>query len=150
MGTIRHAQSEDLDALSEIGTKFLQYSRYGKMVDPSSDDIRDGIKVMLDHGCVVVAEVDGKVVGAIGGTPVNLWFSRTTPVVAELAWWVNEEYRNGSIGVKLLWAFEDWAQSIGARAICLSDLALEDGAPVSKILSKLGYSMVEQAHIKEF
>lgn len=147
---IRNAQIEDLDALSAIGSKFLQYSRYSKMVDPSSDDIRDGIRVMIDHGCVMVAEIDGEVVGAIGGTPVNLWFSRSTPVVAELAWWVNEEHRNGSIGVKLLWAFEDWAQSIGARAICLSDLVLGDGAPVSKILSRLGYSMVEQAHIKEF
>jgi len=106
-----------------------------------------------DARLVVVAEAvsvggKGEIIGGIAGLTSPLWFSPQVLFAVEIAWWVREDHRGGTAGIKLLRAFEGWAKSIGCKAVCLSDLIINNTSPAGALFGKLGYSVLERSHIK--
>lgn len=146
---VRPATDRDLGAIALMGARFLAASPYADFVQTEHADLVDRLrKLLADNGVAFVAEVDGEVRGAIVGRLSSLWFAASC-VAIELGWWVDQDLRGGTVGVRLLWAFEDWARSQGATAVALSDLVSQGETPSGLLFERLGYRMVERAHVKE-
>lgn len=147
-GEVRRATVADIDALIEMGRAFLAYSAYGKSVPFDRDQMAIGLCSILDSGVIFVAEKDAKIIGCIVGIMNGLWFAKDTKVAAELAWWVAPEYRGGRLSIKLLREFERWGVEQGVKHIVMSDMVIDGEMPVARLFEKLGYALVERAHMK--
>ena len=145
---IRVAGVPDVDAIVAMAGPFLNYSHFTEYTEIELDDIVFGICYLIDNGIIFVAEKEDEIVGCICGMITNLWFARNTKVAAELGWWVNEEHRGSTASMRLLQAFENWAKEQGVKAITMSDLVIDGQTPTGQIYKKLGYELVERAHVK--
>lgn len=141
MYKLRNATIDDLPNCLVCAKKFVDF--YGLEWDRIT--VLHNLTTLISSGVFIIAEVDDTVVAGIGGiTTKNMWNSKQD-LFQELFWWVDEEYRSGSLAIKLLKTLENQAPE-GALLV-LSVL------PKSNIkeetLSKLGYSLREQAYTKD-
>jgi len=150
MTVVRRATREDAAQLAEMGERFIAATAYGELIAPTEQDMVLGLERVIEQGCVFVADRGGKFVGAIVGVQSCVWFSPSTPIVVELAWWVDEEARGSPCGVRLVLALEGWAREQGARFCAMSDLVgLAAPSPAAEILPRLDYVLCERTHAKE-
>jgi hypothetical protein len=141
---------DDVSALSAMGTRFVRLASYGRHMLSSKEEIAIGLRRMLEQGAVGwVAVVDDKIVGALIAALAPVWWSPSILVGAELAWWVEEEHRGGMTAVRLERMFEAWAIAKGAMFAAMSDLVVDGKDTAGPLLERLGYQMVERAHIKK-
>lgn len=145
---IRQAEIRDIDALADMGMRFLAYSAYSDIANPSREDLIKSICQVFDTGVIFVSDVEGEITGALSGILTELWFAPGVRVAAELAWWIDEQHRGSIAAVGLLRAFENWAQENGAKAISLSDLKVDDAYPAAPLFQRLGYEVAERAHVR--
>ena len=145
---IRIATVEDAAVLTAMGRDFLQYSEY-RNVQVTDEQMQAGIAQIIAFECSFVAEMDGRVIGAILGVTGPLWFAAHVRTAIEMAWWVDPAYRTTSAGIRLLKAFEDHARRIDVQYIAMSDLVVQGDMPVARLLGRMGYSVTERMHTKE-
>ena len=145
---IREAAETDLDAIAEMGVKFSAYTAYAQHMNPTKEQLFNAFKTLIEIGKIFVAEIDGKVVGFIACLVHPSWFSQTTLIAMEMAWWIEEAHRGGVSGIRLVKAYEEWAKQMGASFICMSDLMSDGNAGLGNMLERLGYSMTERTHMK--
>jgi len=146
---VRQATEQDIDQLTAMARDFIGYSAYGTMIEPSDDDIRTGISTIVRSGGMFVAEVEGKVVGAIAGAIAPMWFAPSILCAIELAWWVEPAHRMTRIPFRLMAALEVWAKDAGAKFLCMSELVVDGETPIAKMLARMGYVNTERSHVKE-
>jgi hypothetical protein len=145
---VRDATAADLDAIADMGVKFSAYTAYAKHMTPTKEELLAAFQTLLSVGKIFVADIDGKVVGFIGCLIHPSWFSPTTRIAMEMAWWMNEDHRGGVSAIRLVKAYEDWATSMGASFICMSDLIIDGNPGIGNMLGRLGYTMTERTHMK--
>lgn len=145
---VRRATVMDIDVLIEMGRGFLAYSAYGQSVPFDQDQMARGLCAVLDAGVIFVAEKDGEIIGGIAGCMSALWFSPSTKIATEMAWWMKPEHRGSKLAIKLLREFERWGKERGASHVVMSDLVIEGGTPAGQLFEKLGYVLVERSHVK--
>jgi GNAT superfamily N-acetyltransferase len=146
---VRQANEQDIDQLTAMARDFIGYSAYGTMISPSDDDIRTGISAIIRSGGMFVAEVDGKIVGAIAGAIAPMWFAPSIPCAIELAWWVDPSHRMTRIPFRLMATLETWAKDAGAKFLCMSELVVDGETPIARMLARMGYINTERSHVKE-
>lgn len=149
---IRHATIEDIPKLVECGSRFLQYSPYGRYdVEYSFESSQEFLEGILanDNGVIIVMDHDGVIAGGLVGLLNCAWFAPGVVTAHELAWWVDPEHRQGVEGIKLVKEFERWAKEKGAKFVTLTDLIIGEEYPVGKLIGRMGYKEIERAHIKE-
>lgn len=169
---LRLATSDDKPRLIEMAARFLIESRYGADFDHKAtpDKIADLIENVLVLGAIVVATaplpepwtVDPcdacyGVDSCCGDCPccprlvgmlaiVAIPHPMTGQIYAEeIAWWVEPDYRGGTLGPKMLRAAEDWATTNGANVI---KMVAPAGSTVGSFYERIGYTPVETAFIK--
>ena len=145
---IRIATVEDAAVLTAMGRDFLQYSEY-RNLEVTDEQMQAGIAQIIAFECSFVAEMEGRVIGAILGVTGPLWFAAHVRTAIELAWWVDPAYRTTSAGIRLLKAFEDHAHNLNVQYIAMSDLVVQGDTPVARLLGRMGYSVTERMHTKE-
>ena len=89
-------------------------------------------------------ESDGVVVGGILGVVAEMWASYDRSAT-EIAWFVDKQYR-GRGALKLLRAFEYWAESKDADYITVADI--QGIANLEPLYKRKGYSKVETSYSK--
>ncbi len=146
---IRQATEDDLTAIAHMGVKFIGYTEYRSVINASLENIVVSLRAVMQHGAIFVADIDGAVRGFIAATLHPAWFSPDTKIAMEMAWWMDEQYRNGTAGVRLVQAYEKWARESGASFVCMSDLIVNGEAPLSGLLPRMGYRLTERTHMKE-
>jgi GNAT superfamily N-acetyltransferase len=149
MTQVRRGTIEDIDALVDMGGRFFAFSAFSEFVPFDPDAVRAGLIALLDGGVVFVAEREHQIVGGIVGAMTSVWFNPDARTATELGWWVDEEHRTTSAGIKLYRAFEAWAKEQGAHAIVMSDLVIRGVAPAENLFMKLGFTTVERSHVKK-
>lgn len=145
---IRMATIEDAAVLTAMGRDFMQYSEY-RNIQVTDEQLQAGIAQIIAFECSFVAEMDGRVIGAILGVTGPLWFAAHVRTAIELAWWVDPAYRITSAGIRLLKTFEDHARHLDVQYIAMSDLVVQGDTPVARLLGRMGYSVTERMHTKE-
>lgn len=150
MYTIRQAHIDDVPVLAMMGEKFYQYSAFKNYVPYDVESAASKLAQLLLTGFLYVAEHDEDgIIAGLAGTMTTVWFNNGLPVASEMAWWVEEKHRKSPVGIRLYKAFEKWAFDRGVTTLIMSDLVIEDQAPADKLFKKMGYSVVERAHIKK-
>ena len=145
---VRLATTADLDAVADMGAVFIARTRYAWFVNPTHDELRSTLTLLLEHGRIWVAEIDGVVCGFLAAVLQPVWFSPRNRVALETVWWMDETHRGRPEGVRLLLEFERWAKAEGAQAICMSDIVLEGDSAAERILARLGYQVTERTFVK--
>ena len=93
----------------------------------------------------IVKEGKGFIVGLI--SPAFLEPNKI--MVQELAWFVEKEYRNTSVAIKMLKEFEQTAIAEGADIVNMAMLEVLNSDKMDKIYRKLGYKLFETHYIKD-
>lgn len=145
---VRRGTTEDIDALVEMGGRFFTYSAFSGFIKFEKEAARASLNVLVDTGIILVAVHDDQIVGGIAGVIAPIWFNQGARTATELAWWVDDEFRCTSAGIKLYRAFEQWAKAQDVDAIVMSDLIVSNSAPAEKLFQKLGFTTVERSHVK--
>lgn len=147
---IRPAGPDDLDELISLGESFFAYSPYAAEVKYDAESVRATLLSAMGNAgaTVMVAEHDGKIVGGMVGVMTVLWFNRGVPIASELAWWMDPNHRAGRVGLSLFRKFEEWAKSMGAQLLVMSEFGDEHNRRVARLFEKLDLKCVEHSHFK--
>lgn len=146
---IRVATIEDIDELSSMSGRFIAYAPHAKALDVCEADWRAAIAMVIEHGRVFVAQIDGVIVGMLMAVCTPSWFAPKTLVATELAWWMDPEHRGGMSAIRLVKAFEQWAKQSGASVASMCELVIEGQPPVGEMIERMGYAPSERTYMKE-
>lgn len=99
-----------------------------------------------DNMIIFISEKDGEITGAIVCIITEMYMSNTV-IASDLAWFVSKDLRGTPTSIKLLKTFEKWGKSKGADYLGMADI--EGIGNLSKLYSRLGYSVTETTYLKE-
>ena len=145
---IRDATQDDDHAIFEMARQFVAFAPYSDIFTTTDEELRVTIKHFIETTKTFVAEVDGKVVGMLCAVLTPVWYAPSHKAAVELAWWVDPEHRKGMSGIRLVQAFEKWAEDQGASMVSMSNLEVGDNGLVANMLNRFEYRMSEQTHTK--
>ncbi len=137
---IREATEADIHALVTLGMAFLRESVYAAHIGENPAQAEKVARYLLEHpdGAVLVADVDGSVVGMIGLMVVPHLFSGEL-TAGEVFYFVSPEHR-GSAGVRLLGGAEAWAKEHGAAQMQM----IAPTARVCEFYERMGFTEIER------
>jgi GNAT superfamily N-acetyltransferase len=141
---VRPATHADIPEIIRMGRAFWAQTPYSA-IPYCPDSIAETCLAMLANNLLLMAEVDGKVAGAVGAVASPLYANKSVLVGAELFWWVEPEHRNSGVGKLMLSAIEDAARAAGVyrfSMMAFDDIEVEKAAA---IYSRVGYSPTERS-----
>lgn len=141
--SIREANEQDLDHITELGSRSLQDGPYAGIIDDVPAQARKCALWVMQAGKILVAEEAGRVVGLLGFIVTPQFFSGELHG-AEIMWYLLPEYRQSLIAVILLRASERIAREMGAKSMVFA--APNDD--VARMYELLGYSKLETNYRK--
>lgn len=146
MTNVRKSTLEDLSTLCTLVHKFILYSPYTSLVNNTTvDTLITSILNTTDNTKVILTYEDTEgIKGFIAGFTTPFIYGSILQA-SELAWWVEPEYRNSSIGDNLLSSFEQWATDAGASIVCMSSL----NDKLDMYYEKNGYKFYEKTYMKQ-
>lgn len=142
---IRPARVEDIPTIIEKGKRLHDESSYVH-VTYSPERAEALCKLLILAGFIVVAEIDGEVVGAMLGDVYTPWYT-TDLVGIEYSLYIEPEHRNGLIAVKMVRAWEKWCTAMGAKQL-RPGVGTGDKNAAGLYLA-LGFSQVGQFFVKD-
>ena len=105
-----------------------------------SEKLTAAINSALHTGVVVVAEIDGKIAGSIGGMQTTDWWS-SEKYLADMFYFVYKEHRTSKIAVKLIKSFLKIAREAKIKTK-LGHVYTGDGDRKDNFYERLGLSKV--------
>src|SRR5690606_18055436 len=102
----------------------------------------------LAQGLLLVAEIDGQLVGFIGAIAAPMPLQRAVPVAAEQFWWVEEAARGSGAGRLLLEGIEDAARQLGLRYLAMAAFEGLKIESVARLYARTGYVASERTFVK--
>ena len=102
-----------------------------------SEKLTSAINNALHRGVVVVAEIDNKIVGSIGGVETSDWWS-SEKYLADLFFFVYKEHRQSTIAVKLIKSFMEIGKKANMK-MKLGHVYSGDGDRKDKFYERLGF-----------
>ena len=141
---IRLATKEDLPMLLRMGELFFNASGYSDITSFNKSDTKELLTTLIDLETLVT---DGKS-GMLGFVMFPIFMNKKTIMSQELFWWVDEDARGTSTGIKLLKAAEQISKDNGATVMNMLSLEDLEGEKVNKMYSRLGYKRKEQSYMR--
>ena len=145
---IRHATKKDVNELTSLVQSFIRDSVYGKWPFNTGRTAYILDNIIGDELVFAqVVEIDNKIVGFfIGQTQTNEWVD--CEIAVDLGFYIKEEYRIGTWGVRLIKNFEAWAKT-NSDLIKLSVFAGVANDRTSTLLNKMQFLSAGTIHKKE-
>jgi GNAT superfamily N-acetyltransferase len=145
---IRKATAQDIPACVEMGRLFHAESGVADLVPFDADSVRGVMEKLVDggDGVLLVAELEGQLIGMTSGIAYPHYFNQAKKAAQELFWWVLPEKRGGTAGVRLLTALEHWAKDVGASTLTMICLPID--SPAESIYARTGYRPIERSFMK--
>jgi GNAT superfamily N-acetyltransferase len=100
-----------------------------------------------DESVVLVADENG-VVGMLGAMIYRHYFNLSHITGNELFWWIDPEYRHGSLAMRMFRALEEWAAQSGAHSFTVGALHAQSPEKLSRFYDRNGYSPLESTYTK--
>lgn len=145
---IRKATHDDVPRIVEMSRRFYATTSYAAMVPMADGDVEDIAAMLIDTGVMLVAEVDGQVVGMVGLAVMPFTFNRSARIAAEVVWWVEPEAQGAGVGQALLAAVEPACVAAGVH--CIQMMILATSPPQAAALyERDGYRHSETSFTKE-
>lgn len=101
---VRYADLKDFDRIMAMMINFANSAPVDDYHNPEYNDrgVRHYLSILLQSGTVIVGEIDGKLQGMLLAQICSDPWLPHIKTMKEIAWWVEPEYRNTSLGYKLL------------------------------------------------
>jgi hypothetical protein len=101
---IRYADLKDFDRIMEMMINFANSAPVTDYHNPQYNDrgVRHYLSALLQSGTVIVGELNGELQGMLLAQICSDPWLPHIKTMKEIAWWVEPEYRNTSLGYKLL------------------------------------------------
>jgi len=144
--TIRTGTIADADDIVRMVGEFIGSTAYRLLFAFNPGLVRGLVDQVLEHGIVLLAEVEGETVGLL----VALAWTHPLeglPMCDEMIWWVNPAHRSGLVGPKMLRCLEDWARQKGLQ---LCKMVAPAHSTVGEFYLRHGYVEVETSYVKRF
>ena len=112
---IRQANTTDFENIKKMFINFANSAPVDYLHKPKYDnDYIDQILYSITkQGILLYAEHEGKPAGFFIAVPTpDLWLPELKPVMREAAWWVEPEYREGTLGGKLFFKYLSIAKAM--------------------------------------
>ena len=90
---VRKGKAEDREQVLAMARKFYAKCGYESHIPYDYDSCSQLFDTCLEMGLCSVAEVDGKLVGFVIGISSPFLMNQDYRIGAEIAWWVEPEYR---------------------------------------------------------
>lgn len=144
---IRPATENDLRRIVEMSEKFYATTSYAKFAQFHPSSVAVLATTLIHYGVMLVAEVEGKVIGMVGLVVTPFMFNTTILSAHEVVWWVEPEYQGSKIGHSLLTAIEPACKSRGCKLIQM--VTLSNSPPqAAGLYEKAGYKHTETSYTK--
>lgn len=143
---VRKASKEDFKHIQELDYRlFLHDKKYDKYLNMKWPYQKTGIDYItskikgIEGVCFVAINNNGEIIGYLIGEILSKCLYRTIKKQAELVnIFINKEYRNQKVGLKLFNKFKTWCNKQGVKSIKVRMCAQDLG--VYEFYSKLGFS----------
>lgn len=146
MAETRKALVEDVPWLFEQCGAFAKF--YGSKISLAGnpDYGHFFLKNLVENHYVQIGLKDNDRAGFIAGMITPHHFNPNISQMAELLWWVREEFRNSGVGAKLFKEFIEYG-----KANCdWITFTLEENTPIGDaVLLKQGFRLTEKAYLLE-
>jgi len=144
---IRRATILDIPRITEMSEAFYETTDYSKYIPLDLDDVFNIASSLINTGVMMVAVVDGEVVGMIGLAVIPFMFNTAFKGAHEVVFWVEPSARRTGVGVELNRAIEPICKELGVKPIVMAEL--ETSHPhVASMYKLLGYNRSEISHTK--
>ncbi len=149
---IRQADVKDFKKIKNMFINFANSAPVDYLHNPQYDDAHiDQILFNCStSGVLLYAEQEGKPAGFFIAMPAgDLWLPKILPVMREAAWWVEPQYRDGTIGGKLFLQYVQICKELRKRGLIQGyTMTLMDQSPEIK-LEKYNFKPIETIYYAE-
>lgn len=135
---IRAATHDDVPSLVRLGRLLHDTSSYADLGYDDEKVARQCLALIDGAGAIFVSQLEGEVVGFIGGAVTEHWFS-TEKVAFDYSFFVHPEFRHGVTAVRLMQAFERWARAQGAVQMRMGVTTALNVAGTSRLYKAMGF-----------
>ncbi len=148
MNRIRGATLEDVDQIAKIG---LEFADEYPSLEGNLESIKLSTEEILEapYSAALVADMDGEIVGAIGGVISPSIYNREILQFQEVMWFVSKEYRNTKVGLQLLKSMEKVAVGAGCKWFLMIAPHLMKFEHLDNVYTKMGFTKFETFYRKE-
>jgi len=145
---VRKAEIKDKTSIIELSIQFYKESlrSYGLAFNFSTLDKL--VEEFINNKIVIVSEVNGKVVGVIAGFVSSSMFDSQQKIGQEIIWYIDKEYRKGSIGIRLLKEFEKQCKLNGANLMVMVYMGNLNNELLDRFYKMNNYRLLENQFIK--
>lgn len=144
MTTIRKATLADVPAIVSMSAKFYATTSYAQWADFSPESVEALASNLVENHVMLVAEVDGQVVGMVGLLVAPFLFNTERTGAYEVVWWVNPDAQGQGAGKALLAAIEPACKDAGCHAIQMVHLS-SSPPQAAAIYERMGYAHTESS-----
>jgi GNAT superfamily N-acetyltransferase len=143
---IRAGTEQDIAAIIRMAREFWKNTAFDEVYEPEM--VACMAQACIDQGLMSVYEHDGAVRGFACGICGPLLASSEVLAGTEMAWWVDEDARGGTAGVKLLRHLEGLAKNVGVKYWTMVFMESSMPETVASIYKKMGYKKTETSYMR--
>lgn len=143
--TITRATIEDLHAMEPAAHRFYAASQFLRSFDVARFVLLWTTLLNDGRGVIFLAWDGDRIVGAIGGVEHPEAYSQAQ-IAQEFFWFIEPEHRGG--GMRLYYAFENWARERGCDEIRMGHLHDLMPDKVAAVYRRLGFQRIETNYSK--
>jgi N-acetylglutamate synthase-like GNAT family acetyltransferase len=146
--SIRQAKAEDKPQIIELIIQFYKESLRDYGIRFDLETLYETVQNFIDNQIGIVAEKEDVIVGVIGGTIAPSMFDKSQKIGQEAIWYVTPDERKGSVGIKLILAFEQECIKRGANAIIMIHMSNLYPEILDRLYRINGFRLMESNYIK--
>ena len=146
---IRQATKSDTDRIVELCKQFYHTTEYIKFAPYNEESIRTLTDALIENGVVLVAVLEGRVVGVVGLVLTPFPFNQDIIGAYEIVFYVDPDAQGQRIGQELLAAVDPACREAGATLVQMVYLHTSPSL-VAGLYQKLGYHYTETCYTKVF
>jgi GNAT superfamily N-acetyltransferase len=116
--------------------------------EADEESILKTFEVLVDNHIMLVAIVDGEIIGTILSTIGPMDFNYSQKMATEIVWFVAKEHRNTSVGIKLFREYEKACIEEGANFIAMGYMENLQPDKLRQFYEKRGYKNTQTQYIR--
>jgi hypothetical protein len=148
--TVREATEADLSEYVKLSADFHAASPMQRVCQFEPEGFKEFVINAINNPeiCILLAELNGEIVGITGGIIYPLYFSPSHKVSQELWWWLTPAARGSGVGNKMFKHLQLWSKERGAKTIFMIALEDERAEKMEKVYCRAGFEPMERTFMK--
>lgn len=144
---VRQATERDVADIVRMSRAFYATTTYRDYADFNEESVTALTKALVADHVMLVAEIEGAVVGMVGLFVVPFLFNGDHRMAHEVVWYVDPDAQGAGAGKALLAAIEPACKANGATGIFM--IHLSNSPPqAAEIYQRMGYSHSETVYVR--